>query len=400
MSYSERVPAAERTLQILELLSTTSEGLAAGEIEMALEIPRSALFALLNTLKNMGYIQQDAPRRPYRPGPRLQALRIPRPVGTTALTQAFREETATRTPEETLALVIMEGTDALVVAEAPCEAAVRVVLPPGKRRSAHEDAAGIVLLAGLPQTALDHRFPDQPADIPALLQETRHQTAAQLAEEGLVNLAVPVCPDGYQPEAALTMGIPTFRWSQARGERLLQSLRETAARLSHRLGALTYQPYRMASASRFGPSRAMGAGELKRFLNGPWAARLACVRPDGSPHVVPVWYEWRDDTFLVAAWPGSLWAGYVQQKPAVALTIDEPWPPMRRVLVRGQACPLPSGGAEGHAVKNVETLYRRLSARYLGLTVETMLPGEGWQAFEIVPETVVARKQVEEAEIS
>jgi len=115
--------------------------------------------------------------------------------------------------------------------------------------------------------------------------------------------------------------------------------------------------------------------ELTRFLPvGPGArqlflalvallfAGLATASPDGQPHVVPVWQEWDGKHFYVIAWQGSLWAEYVLANPSISLTIDEPWPPLRRVLAHGRALPLPNpdlpGGPTG-AEPLVESSERR-----------------------------------------
>ncbi len=383
MGYESRVPAAERTMKILELLAATPEGMTAGELEAALEIPRSALFALLNTLKELGYVAQEASRRPYLPGPRLQALQTPRATGTNALLMAFYEESALHPPEETLGLATLSDGGVVVLAEAPCDAPVRGVLTPGRRYPAPEHPAGLVLLAGRPT-------PD--AGLAARLRHVREENAAREVRDELVTLAVPICPDGIRPEAALIASVPPFRWDEGRSARLLNTLREIAARLSHRLGALTYHPYGAARPHHLGPSVAMAPEERRTFLEGPWAARLACVRPDGSPHVVPIWYEWHDESFLVAAWPGSLWADFVARNPAVALTIDEPWPPMRRVLVRGNAHPLAPEAIPG----GLDGFYQRLSVRYLGASgngTPARRSADGWRAFRIPPETMAAYRE-------
>lgn len=393
MPYNQQVPAAERTLQILELLTGAPNGLTASELATSLGIPRSALYALLNTLRTMGYVTQAGARRPYEPGPRLQALQRPRPVGTNALILAFSEETAHRPPEETLALSVLSNAEVLILAEAPSAQAVRCVLPAGCREPAAAHPAGQVLLAGLSEPTLERTLGQLPDDLVNRLRDVRQQTVAQHIREDVVMLAVPICPEGQRPEAALLASVPLFRWDEARGRRILDSLRETAARISHRLGALTYMPYGTALAHDVGDSVAMPLDELQAFLEGPWAARLACIRPDGSPHVVPIWYEWRDEAFLVIAWPGSLWADFVAQNPAVALTIDEPWPPMRRILVRGQAQLLPPERIPG----GIEGLYRRLSARYLGAPAQITPPteryGTGWQAFRICPAKMIAQRE-------
>jgi len=394
-TYSQHVPAAVRTLRILEVLASTPEGLTAGQLSEALDIPHSALHALLNTLKSMAYITQAGPRHPYQIGPNMQVLSQPRPLGANTLMFSFSEHTSQRRPEETLALATLSGPDVLVLAEAPCAHTVRSVVPTGAREPAGTHPAGQVLLAGLSEPALARLLPDHSPDLHAALHTVRQNTMAQRIHEDAVTLAVPICPDGYRPEAALLFSIPTFRWNADKGARLTQTLRETAARISHRLGALTYIPYGTARPHHLGTSVTMSNDELYAFLNGPWAARLACVRADGSPHIVTIWYEWYDNAFLIIAWPGSSWATAVTRNPAVALTIGEAWPPLRRVLVRGHAQSLAPedipGGPDG--------LYQRLCVRYLGAAATTASPvsyGTGWQAFRIPPDEVVAQKEIGE----
>ena len=41
---------------------------------------------------------------------------------------------------------------------------------------------------------------------------------------------------------------------------------------------------------------------MEEFLGGPRIAHLVTLRPDGSPHVAPVWYEYVDGLFLI--WTG------------------------------------------------------------------------------------------------
>ncbi|MGC9393946.1 MAG: pyridoxamine 5'-phosphate oxidase family protein [Anaerolineae bacterium] len=396
MDYHHRVPASIRTLHILEALAAAPEGLTAGQLAEAVDIPHSALYALLNTLKSQGYIVQAGARQPYRVGPRAQALSQPHPAGINTLVSAFYEETARHPPTETLALATLADADstALILAEAPSAQTVRCATPIGQRMPAAEHPAGLVLLAGLTASSLKRAVTHPKAGVNMTLhnalQQTRRQTMACATNDEAITLAVPICPDGQRPEAALLASIPAFRWDAAREEALLSSLREMAARLSYRLGALSYTPYGTAQPHPQGPSVSMAEEELRAFLDGPWAARLACIRPDGSPHVVPIWYEWRDATFLIAAWPGSVWADFVTQNPAVALTIDEPWPPLRRILVRGQAQVLVPESIPG----GIEGLRTRINARYLGAPVQSGdVPSAAWKAFRIPPVKMIAHRE-------
>jgi hypothetical protein len=77
--------------------------------------------------------------------------------------------------------------------------------------------------------------------------------------------------------------------------------------------------------------------EMDEFLAGPWLARLACLKPDGWPYIVPVWYHWDGAAFWVVARERSEWAHYLAADPRVSLVVDEPTPPIRKVICEGTA---------------------------------------------------------------
>jgi nitroimidazol reductase NimA-like FMN-containing flavoprotein (pyridoxamine 5'-phosphate oxidase superfamily) len=118
---------------------------------------------------------------------------------------------------------------------------------------------------------------------------------------------------------------------------------------------------------------------MAAFLNGPWTARLACIRPDGGPHVIPVWQEWDGERFVIIAWQGSQWAEYVLQNPNVSISVDEPWPPLRRVVARGKAVQMPADSSR------LDEILLRLSGRYLGQGT-TGITGQVHIAFSILPD--------------
>ncbi len=137
----------------------------------------------------------------------------------------------------------------------------------------------------------------------------------------------------------------------------------------------------------------MSQEDLADFLMGPWTARLACIRPDGTPHVVPVWYAWEKGAFIIVAWPNSIWASLLKANPTVALSIDEPWPPMRRVMIRGEAKLIPHQDIDG----GIQNLRHRISARYLGaaqtLQTEQNPDSHAWSAFRVTPQQCIALQE-------
>lgn len=87
----------------------------------------------------------------------------------------------------------------------------------------------------------------------------------------------------------------------------------------------------------------MTTEEMNEFLAGPWLARLACLKPDGWPYVVPCWYHWDGVAFWVVPRVGSAWAHYMALDPRVSLVVDEPDPPIRKVVCEGTAVVVEAG---------------------------------------------------------
>ena len=74
------------------------------------------------------------------------------------------------------------------------------------------------------------------------------------------------------------------------------------------------------------------------------SAAVATVNPDGSPHVVPLWFVWPEDAiYLSSRRDGRTWAN-VANEPRVAVTIDlgRSWVEIAGIEIRGRAEPLPA----------------------------------------------------------
>ena len=84
----------------------------------------------------------------------------------------------------------------------------------------------------------------------------------------------------------------------------------------------------------------MSAAEMETFLAQTFPTPLgviATLRPDGSPHIVPVWFRW--DTGAVTIWTTDTraWVRNLLRDPRVAFsvqTFEEPYP---AVMMRGDA---------------------------------------------------------------
>lgn len=333
MGTNNPIPSVERTLMLLEILRVRSDGVAIQDLLTSLDISRSSLFVLLNTLKHLGYVEQTDKRGYYYPGPRLQAWSKSNPLPKQDQISAFYHEANLITCHETLALAAPVSQGSIVIAQVESQQHVRSVYTMGQ---VYTDSAAWQILHVPSPEVMQHGY-------------------AMIVDGDYLELAFPICGNGSQADFALLYNAPVFRCTEDDIADVLPILREMAARMSYRLGAQTYTPYQMQP--QLEPTSPMQPEQIDSFLRGPWTARLACVRSDQTPHVVPVWQEWDGHFFHIVAWSGSQWANYVLAQPHVSLTIDEPWSPFRRVTARGVAYPITPDKSD--YTRMINSLHRR-----------------------------------------
>jgi PPOX class probable F420-dependent enzyme len=101
------------------------------------------------------------------------------------------------------------------------------------------------------------------------------------------------------------------------------------------------------------------APEVESFLREPNVAALATVRPDGRPHVTPVWYEYDGKEFIISTPRETQKLANVSRKGYAALSIHTQAVPYRHVIVEGTA----------RAGSPIDNVWReRVASRYLGET--------------------------------
>jgi DNA-binding IclR family transcriptional regulator len=369
--YSKHVPAADRTLRLLELIARSKVPMNSAVLLQEVGGSRSGLYALLNTLRARGYLVSDDGR--HSAGPALWGLLPARPVALDTLVDSFRSAAAAEDFEETVALSWPDGAGMVIVAEAAGVHGVRAVYQTGTRRS-EGSADALVLAAGDPRATPE-------------LDPVRAEGIAAQNDDEVFEVAGPVCRDGVHPVAAVIAGVPAQRADESRISATVENLRLLATRLSYRLGASVYQPYGWASSRSVGPSIDLDGEALQEFLEGLWSAQLACVRSDGTPHVVPLWYEWDGSKMWLAASPGASWRSHLAENPQVSVTLDEPWPPLRRVFLSGTASEVAPEQIPG----GLGGLRRRLATKYLGRGAEgrpELVDTDGWTAIRLDPDRI------------
>ncbi|RKT53408.1 IclR family transcriptional regulator [Saccharothrix australiensis] len=177
------VKSADRTVELLEVLSASDRPLTLTELHRRLSYPKSSLYMLVQTLVARGWVEPDPVRGAYGIG--VRALL----VGTSYLDHDPVVRVATRVMEqvrrevdETVHLARLDGSDVVYLAGRESEQHLRAVSRVGRRLPAHSTSPGKALLAARTPQEVDAILP---ARLTALTPGTvvDHQALhAQLAD--------------------------------------------------------------------------------------------------------------------------------------------------------------------------------------------------------------------------
>jgi PPOX class probable F420-dependent enzyme len=137
----------------------------------------------------------------------------------------------------------------------------------------------------------------------------------------------------------------------------------------------------------------MTADEWRAFLRDPVRpALLATVRPDGRPHVAPIWiFPDDDDTLVFTTEARSVKGRAVQADPRVAVCVDADRPPFGYVLIEGTA-------EVSTGLDDLLVWATRIGGRYMGAERaeafgrRNAVPGE--LLVRVTPTRVVARRNI------
>jgi PPOX class probable F420-dependent enzyme len=102
---------------------------------------------------------------------------------------------------------------------------------------------------------------------------------------------------------------------------------------------------------------------IRAFLDEPsHLMRLATVDEDGTPRIVPIWYQHEDGELFFTPRAGSIWLRNLRRDMRIGISIDETAMPCRKVTVQGLARIAHDLGEDD----SWRDLYRRMAHRYIG----------------------------------
>ncbi|HEX7002383.1 MAG TPA: IclR family transcriptional regulator [Trueperaceae bacterium] len=252
MELSRATTTITKVSDLLEALARMGRPATLRELAEALPFPKPTLRRLLVQLMEVGMVRQDVGDRRYRLGSRLITL------AAAVLEELEVRRAATdvlydlmKATGESVYLTVLDHTSIVYVDVVESESSVKVLTKVGNRRAAWSTATGKVMLAHLDDRERKRRLTatlrpvtaqtvTDPVALAAQLRDIREAGFAisrDEAEVGVTGVAAPVFDAKGHCIAAVGVATPTFRFSTALEERIVEATRHAAKLLSERMSA-------------------------------------------------------------------------------------------------------------------------------------------------------------------
>ncbi|MFK7849819.1 MAG: IclR family transcriptional regulator [Akkermansiaceae bacterium] len=147
-SSQSSVPALDRSLDIIEMLSESPEGMTLSQISNRLEVPKNAVFRITQTLQGRGYLLRNKESMAFRLSGQWLKLATPRmlrlslPEATRPAMTALRDRT-----KETVQLGVLSDLYGTIIDQVEGTQPLRIVVDLGLRFKLYNNAPGKLLLA-------------------------------------------------------------------------------------------------------------------------------------------------------------------------------------------------------------------------------------------------------------
>ncbi|WP_085524407.1 IclR family transcriptional regulator [Tuberibacillus sp. Marseille-P3662] len=241
---STTVKSAYRVMYILEALSNNPIGLTFTDLNTKLELPKSSLNQLLNTLLEMNMIRYEAKIKTYTLGAKIWefAMAYSNNLPVNQIVQPYLEKLR-NDYDETVQMAVLDGADVVYMAKIPSSQPLQLSSQVGSRLPAYVTGIGKALLACLSTQQLLDIYPEPKLDAYTEKTITKRdrllEELNEIRERGYARdlgeysseircVAAPILGFGNSPVAAISFSV----WEE-------QELKEKEASLSRALSACT-----------------------------------------------------------------------------------------------------------------------------------------------------------------
>ncbi len=138
--------------------------------------------------------------------------------------------------------------------------------------------------------------------------------------------------------------------------------------------------------------QSMTPEEIHAFLTqGARTGKIATVRPDGRPHLTPVWFIADGDDIVFTVWHTTVKAANLRRDPRVSFCVDDDRPPYAFVIIDGTA-------SLDEAAVDLLSWTTRIAEKYMGQELgesygrRNAVPGEF--LVRVTPTHIIAQRGI------
>ncbi len=254
MEAAKTIQCVVRAMSILERVAAANSNAALGQISSELGLNKSTVHGIAATLEHLGYLARHPETGRYALGLKIWELGQSYVGNMNILHESKRFMTQLVDKyQDTSHLAVLSDTEALFIHKIDCSRTVGIRIGVGTRAPAYCTGVGKALLAAQPPSSLEKiiskisfiKYTDKTLTTPQALREEldviRHQGVSMDCGEyevDLYSIGAPVFDHSGQPVAAVSLAGSAQRFSSDRIFDIANDVRETARRISEKLGYL------------------------------------------------------------------------------------------------------------------------------------------------------------------
>jgi len=246
-----RVQSIDRAVAILECFSGNRRELKLSEIAYMLDLNKSTVHGILNSLKYHRFIDQDEITKKYRLGIRFieYGELVINSMDVRDIAYPISEDICERI-EETVHVAMLDGFDVVYVEKKECNKSIKTSTKIGARIPAYITADGKIILSYLDDDKLNEYVPEKIKKLTPntitdrnkllkVLHEMKNKGYATDNEEvvqGISCVAAPIIEHTGRVRFSLSITGPTFRMTKDKMKEYVNIISEAAKEISFRIG--------------------------------------------------------------------------------------------------------------------------------------------------------------------
>ncbi len=246
-----RVQSIDRAVAILECFSGNRRELKLSEIAYMLDLNKSTVHGILNSLKYHRFIDQDEITKKYRLGIRFieYGELVINSMDVRDIAYPIIEDICERI-EETVHVAMLDGFDVVYVEKKECNKSIKTSTKIGARIPAYITADGKIILSYLDDDKLNEYVPEKIKKLTPntitdrnkllkVLHEMKNKGYATDNEEvvqGISCVAAPIIEHTGRVRFSLSITGPTFRMTKDKMKEYVNIISEAAKEISFRIG--------------------------------------------------------------------------------------------------------------------------------------------------------------------